>query len=174
MRLKLFLLFFLSFASLPAVLAHCPLCTAGAAVAAGGAAYLGVNNSAIGVFLGAFAVSMGLWFSRLIKKKFIPQQRNILVLLSYLTTILPLRVMFKDIRPLMVNSYGAYGSFLNRTYLIDSFIIFSLLGGMIVIISPFLSKKITELRKGNHLPYQGILLMFVLLLITALILQFTL
>jgi FtsH-binding integral membrane protein len=46
-------------ALLPAVSAHCPLCTAGAMLAAGGAAYLGVSNGAIGIFI-AMIVNMFL------------------------------------------------------------------------------------------------------------------
>ena len=53
---KIFLVPFLFIFMVDEVLAHCPLCTAGAAVAVGGAAWLGVSKIIIGLFIGAFAV----------------------------------------------------------------------------------------------------------------------
>ena len=99
MRLKklLALALFPNLLFIKSVYAHCPLCTAGAAVAAGGAAWLGISKAAIGIFIGAFAVSTGWWASNLL--------------------------------------------------------------------TPWLSKKITELRNGKMLPYQGIMLTFALLVI---------
>ena len=61
----IFLGFFSEFVS-----AHCPLCTAGAAIAAGGAIYLGVSVIVVGLFIGAFAVSTGWWVAKIIKKQY--------------------------------------------------------------------------------------------------------
>jgi len=163
-------LFFLPF-FIKSVNAHCPLCTAGAAVAAGGAAWLGVNNAAIGVFIGAFAVSMGWWVSNLIKKKYVPFQRQLIIAISFLTTIPPLMPIMKGIYPILISIVGAYGSLLNRTYLINAFLMGSIIGGFIVSITPWLSKKITDACKGKTLPYQGITLTFGLLAIAGILLQ---
>src|SRR3989344_4207602 len=81
------------------VMAHCPLCVAGAMAAAGGASYLGVSNIVIGLFIGAFAVSVGFWVSRLIKKRYVPLQSTLLILLSYFLTILPLIPRMEGIYP---------------------------------------------------------------------------
>ena len=153
------------------VLAHCPLCTAGAAFVAGGAAILGVHRMVIGVFIGAFAASMGVWFGRVLRKRFMPLQKTIIFLLSYLLTVLPLWPLLKDSHPLLLNLAGDYGSLLNRTYLIDYYIIGGIIGSFIVIIAPFLSEKITSIRKGRHIPFQGIVLTFTLLIITGIALQ---
>ena len=151
--------------------AHCPLCTVGAAAAAGGAAWLGVNNASIGVFIGAFAVSMGWWISNLTKKRYVPFQRQLIIAISFATTIPPLMPIMKGIYPLFISIAGAYGSLINRTYLINAFLMGSIIGGFIVSITPWLSKKITDACKGKTLPYQGITLTFGLLAIAGISLQ---
>src|SRR3989338_5154840 len=171
MGIKKLLAFFSSLLLIESVYAHCPLCTAGAAVAAGGAAWLGVNNAAIGVFIGAFAVSMGWWISNLIKKKYIPFQRQLIIALSFATTIPHLMPIMKGIYPILIPIAGDYGSLLNRTYLINAFLMGSIIGGFIVSITPWLSKKITDACKGKTLPYQGITLTFGLLAIAGILLQ---
>jgi len=153
------------------VLAHCPLCTVGAAFVAGGAAVFGVHRMVIGIFIGGFAASMGIWFGRLLKKRFVPLQKTLIFLISYLLTVLPLWPLLKDQHPLLLNLAGDYGSLLNRTYLTDYYIIGSIIGSFIVIIAPFLSEKITSVRKGRHMPYQGITLTFALLIIVGIIFQ---
>ena len=74
------------------VLAHCPLCTAAAGVGIGVARWIGVDDSIVGLFLGAFIVSMGLWFNNLLKKRKanIPFQGFLIVFASFLLTIIPL------------------------------------------------------------------------------------
>ena len=72
------------------VLAHCPLCTAAVGAAAVSANYYGVNVSIIGVFIGAFAISTGLWLGRKIKKQYIKFQLPLIVFASFLLTVIPL------------------------------------------------------------------------------------
>ena len=123
--------------------AHCPLCTAGAAVAAGGAAWLGISKAAIGIFIGAFAVSTGWWASNLLKRKYIPFQKQLLILFSFVATIIPLMPLMESIYPVYISWAGDYGSLLNRTYILNLFLAGSILGGFTVCIMPWLSKKIT-------------------------------
>lgn len=154
------------------VYAHCPLCTIGAAAVAGGAAYYGVNQLVIGLFIGGFAISMGMWIARLIKKKYVPFQTILIVLISFFTTILPLLPLMKEVAPLYISLFGGYGTLLNRTYVINLFFIGSIPGGIMVGIAPWLSKKITSLRKGKRMPFQGIMITLLLLIIAGVILQF--
>ncbi|MBI2558696.1 hypothetical protein HYW20_05210 [Candidatus Woesearchaeota archaeon] len=171
-RIKFFLIAAAILLTVPqTAFAHCPLCTVGAAFVAGGAAVLGVHRMVIGVFIGAFAVSTGLWFSRILKKKFVPLQKSIITIASYLLTIIPMRMILKDEHPLFISLYGDYGSLFNRTYLVDYFVVGSIIGSVVVAIAPYLSDKITSIRKGRHIPYQGIALTFLLLIITGIILQ---
>lgn len=150
------------------VRAHCPLCTLGAAAAAGGAALLGVSSTVIGLFIGAFAVSTGWWIARMIKKQLIPFQKTGIVVFSYAATVIPMLTLFPDIRPLYIPRMGQYGS----TFVLNIFLIGSLLGGFIVAITPQISKKIGDLRNGRMVPYQGIVLTLSLLLIAGVLIQF--
>ena len=151
------------------VSAHCPLCTIGAGAAAGAAVWLGVSKVVVALFLGAFAMSMGMWFARLLskKKKYIPFQNTIVIVGVFLLTILPLLPIVKVIGPLYLSFIGDYG----KTFAFNYAIFSSLLGGFLTFISPTLSKKITNFRKGKILPFQGIIITFSLLIITGAIIQ---
>ena len=157
-------------ASIP-VRAHCPRCTIGAAAAAGGAVWLGVDKAVVGLFIGAFAASMGWWVANLIKRSFVPFQRTLLVVSSFLSTVLPLLPLFKKPVPILLTYGGDYGSILNRTYVVDGFLIASVLGLAIVAAAPWISRRLTALRQGRMLPYQGIALTFILLIIAGAALQ---
>jgi len=148
--------------------AHCPLCTAGAAVAAGGAAWLGVDHVVIGLFIGAFAASTGWWISNIIKKKYVPFQKTLLIIISFASIVLPILPLMSGIRPYYLSIAGEYGSLLNRTYIINLFFIGSLIGGLIVCITPRLSKKITETR-GKTVAFQGTLLTLALLILVGVV-----
>src|SRR3989344_838133 len=151
--------------------AHCPLCTITAGAAAAGGVYLGVNKIVIGLLIGAFAMSMGMWLARIIKKKYIPFQKTLIILLIFLLTVIPLLPIFSHIGGFNIGLTGDYGSLLNRTYVIDHSFLASFLGGAIVFISPSLNRRIKEKTKKN-VPFQGIIITFLLLIIAALTIQF--
>ncbi len=173
MKFKIFFLLFFSLALVKNAYAHCPLCTVGAAAAAGGAAWLGVSKIVIGIFIGAFAVSIGWWISNLIKKQYVPFQRLLIILFSFVTTVFPLLGLevMRSNYPLLVSFFGNYGSVFNRTYIINLFFIGIIIGGFIVSLTPWLSRRITIIRNGKMLPYQGILLTFALLVISSTIIE---
>src|SRR3989338_2282102 len=131
--------------------AHCTLCTVGAAAAAGGAAYMGVSTSVVGLFIGAFAVSTGWWVSNLLKRRVIPFQRTALILISYISTVVPLLPLMQGSYPMFISFAGEYGSLLNRTYLINLFLFGSIIGGVIVCITPWFSRRIGSWR-GKMFP----------------------
>lgn len=162
----LFLLVFTSYAS-----AHCPLCTVGAGAAAAGAAYLGVAKPVLGLFIGAFAVSTGWWMSKKVPKNYIPQQRNVIIVSSFLLTIIPILPIIGKQEALYLGLMGSYGTLLNNTYMYNMSLITSIVGGLIVTFSPQISSKITELR-GEHINYQGIIVTFSILLLLGLGIQF--
>ncbi len=151
-----------------AVSAHCPLCTIGAGAAAGAAVWLGVSKVVVALFVGAFAMSMGMWFSRIVKKKYVPFQKTFIIVLVFVTTVLPLKSIFSAIGPLYIPFMGLYGT----TYAIDYSLVGSLLGGLAVFISPNLSRKITKKRNGKIIPFQGVMLTLLLLIILGGIIQF--
>ena len=151
--------------------AHCPLCTITAGAAAAGGIYLGVNRIVIGLLMGAFAMSMGMWFARIVKKKYIPFQRTLIITIVFLLTVIPLLPIFSHVAGFNIGLTGGYGTLLNRTYVIDHSLLTSFLGGAIVFVSPSLNKKIKE-KTSKSLPFQGIIITFLLLIIASLIIQF--
>src|SRR3989338_8723108 len=158
----------LSFAAFaPAVSAHCPLCTAGIALAAGGAVYMGVNKAVIGIFVGAFAISTGWWVARLIKKKLFRFQDTAIIFLSFLLTVLPLYPLLDQVTGFPIYWFGDYGSIFNKTYLIHISLVTSIIGGLIILLAPWLSKRISSLRGDKVFPFQGIVLSILLLIVSA-------
>src|SRR3989344_1213876 len=163
----------ISLALLPGLLAetvnaHCPLCTVGAGAAAAGAVWLGVSKVVIGLLIGAFAMSMGMWFAKIPKRRYVPFQKTLIIGIIFLTTVLPLLPIFTAIGPLYLPFIGEYG----KTYAVNYSLASSFLGGTITSVSPSLNKKIKEKRNGKGIMFQGILLTFSLLAVAALIIQF--
>ena len=151
------------------VSAHCPLCTIGVGAAAAGAVWLGVSKVVVALFIGAFAMSMGMWFARLLKKKgkFIPFQSGLVIIGVFLLTVLPLMSIIKVIGPLYFSFIGEYGTTYAFNYSLGS----TLLGGILTFVAPPLNKKIKEKRNGKGIPFQGTLLTLLLLGVAALIIQ---
>src|SRR3989338_4626543 len=118
------------------VSAHCPLCTAGAGILAVTAVSLGVSPMAVGVFIGAFAVAIGLWAARLFKKRYFPLQNPVLAVVSFLLTILPLMALFDTQTSFSVFIAGDYGSPLNKTYLVNQFAVGAVIGGLLLAAAP--------------------------------------
>lgn len=150
--------------------AHCPLCTAGAGIAATGAAYLGVDLPVIGLFLGAFAVSTGWWVANRLEQEYIPHQTAVIVIASFLLTILPIAPVIGKQYAHHIGIMGGYGTLLNRTYTINLSLLTAAVGGGIVAIGPRLSQGLTALR-DEQLPFQGIVLTFSTLVLMGIVLQ---
>ena len=166
-KFKFIFLIFLTPFFIKSINAHCPLCTIGAGAAAAGAIWLGVSKVVVAMFIGAFAMSMGMWFSKKPKKRYIPFQKTLIISIIFLTTVIPLMPMFEAIGPLYLSFIGNYGT----TFAFDYSIISSLLGGVIVFVSPPLNEKIKQKRNGKGIPFQGMLITFTTLFIFGGIIQ---
>ncbi len=185
-KFNFFIFTFLSFLlSFNFVFAHCPLCTAGAGVGAIIAKNLGMKSSAIGVFLGAFSVALGWWLANVLMKTTDSRGFNItdsrglylrksvvplIILISFLSIILPLKLYFYEIGSFYLNLFGDYGTLFNRTYTYDKFLFASIIGGLIILISPKFSLYLTKIRKKNF-PFQGLIINFILLILISVIFQ---
>ncbi len=157
-------LFFISKAS-----AHCPLCTAGAGAAAGIATYLGIDFIVIGVLIGGFSYALGSWTSKWVRKKYkeIHKFQNPIVTgLVFLSIVIPGYFGMPEATPFTLWMIGEYGT----TISINNFLAGSMAGGLIVHFSPVLSKKISE-KRDETLPYQGMTLTIMLLVIAAITAQ---
>lgn len=94
--MKLYLVSFLSFFLLiPSAFAHCPLCTAATGAAVAVTRFYGLDDSIVGVFVGGMVIATGLWINNLLKKynkgkEFLPLQSVIVLLVSFILTIITL------------------------------------------------------------------------------------
>ncbi len=81
---------FATLASIPAALAHCPVCTAATAVAVGAGRVYGVDDGIMGVLIGGFLVSSALWLNNVFKRRnwvLFPGQGLAIVVASLILTI---------------------------------------------------------------------------------------
>lgn len=144
--------------SVPAAMAHCPLCTAATGMAVGVARFYGVDDAMVGTLIGGFAVSSALWANNALKRRnwtVMHWQGAALVLLSLLFTILGFKA----------------GNLLNGAML---FGLPRLLSGMLIgtggiAIGHGVHEYVRYTNNGkNILPYQGLSIMLAsLLLVTA-------
>lgn len=139
------------------VYAHCPLCTAAVATGVITTRYYGVNDSIVGIWIGAFIISTALWFNRILKKKYVPLQPFLLSILALVLTVVPL--YFARI---ITNSSKILG--------IDRLLFGILIGSFISYVGVFVSKGIKNKRKKVLFPFQTIVIILVSLIITSLIL----
>ena len=164
----------LTLAFAPSAYAHCPLCTAAVGVAAVGAKYYGIDDSIIGLFMGAFAVSIGLWFGlKIIKKNYIRFQTPIIVVLSYVLTVVPIIYTLTSASIyLPILWFGSSGSLFNSVYWINKMMLGSIIGLIVTLISYWIHVGIKRVRGSVLFPFQGVVLTIVLLAVTALIQYF--
>ena len=170
--LSLFSLFLL-FIVTPSVHAHCPICTAAVGVAAVSAKYLGLDTSIIGLFIGAFAVVTGMFIGLKIKKYF-KFQLPLIVLASFLLTVIPILTTVKgDIIFLPMLLFGSSGSIFNKIYFVDKMLIGSTIGAIVSLLGYWLHNYIKKIKGRVLFPYQGVVLTVGLLIIASGILFFS-
>lgn len=153
------------------VAAHCPLCTAGAGALAVLASSLGVSSVIVGLLIGAFALALGLWLASLPIKEYFPGQSALIIILIFLSTVVPIMPLVRDYGPLYLALGGPYGSAFHKTYVIDLYAFGIVLGAVIMGLAPLLSRWFSR-RQGNTWPYQGLVITFSLLIIISLVIQF--
>ena len=150
--------------------AHCALCTAAVGATAITMKYFGLDASVIGLFVGAFGVSTGMWFGKKIKE-YVPYQLHLLILASFVLTTVPLSGTVSEPIYLPVLLFGAPGSVFNKVYWPDKFLIGSVLGGILALVAYYAHITIKRHRGGVLFPYQGIALTIGILVIAGACLQ---
>ena len=157
MSYKKLLAFLPSLFFLKEVSAHCPLCTGAVVAGAMGAKYLGLDIIILGIFVGAFAISTGLWIARKLKNYF--KYQNILIIISmFLFTIIPALVFVKDM---------TYINLFSKVYFVNKLLLGSIIGSIITLFAYYLHNYI-KLKHGKVLfPYQGVILTVLLLIIAS-------
>ncbi|MBI4896420.1 MAG: hypothetical protein HY832_02630 [Candidatus Aenigmarchaeota archaeon] len=143
--------------------AHCPVCSAATGMAVVGARLYGIDDLVLGVFTGGFIISTALWFNNFLLKrnkgaKYLPMQKTIMVLFSFVTTIVTLYMA-----GLLNNTAAIYTMFG-----IDKLFIGSLIGTAISIVA-YETHAILKSRNNdkNYLPFQSIIMVLSFLVITS-------
>jgi len=166
----IFLVWFIGF--VPFAHAHCPICTAAVGAAAISAKYYGMDTSIIGLFIGAFAVSTGLWIGLKIKKRFFRFQLAVIVLLSFLLTVIPLMGIDSDSVYMPMLFFGTAGSILNKVYWVNKLLFGSIIGAIVSLIAYFTHNYIKKANGNVLFPFQGTAITIIFLGLSGLALYF--
>lgn len=169
---KLLSPFFLFFISAVTVKAHCPLCTGAVAGAAVAAKYYGMDLIIIGLFVGAFGISTGLWVGRKIKTEYFKFQLWAIVLLSFLLTVIPLRALSGENVYLPLRLFGDVGSMFNKVYWMDRLFFGSVAGGILSVSAFGVHNVLKKFNDDKVLfPFQGIALTLGALIIASMVVE---
>ncbi len=169
---KYFLIFAVLLINLiPSVYAHCPLCTVVVGAAAVSAKYYGLDGSIIGLLIGAFGISTGLWIG-LKAKKYFRFQLPLIVLASFLLTLVPLLYIDKSPVYLPLLLLGQPGSLLNKVYWVNKILFGGIIGGLITLAAFYIHIYIKKINGKVLFPFQGVVITLVFLLISSLGLYF--
>ncbi len=133
--------------------AHCPLCTAAVGSGVAITRFYGIDDTIVGIWIGAFIVSTVLWAAKKIKKEYIPFQNYVLVIVAFLLTVIPFYYagLIGDLR------YTIFG--------IDKLLLGMITGTLVTIVA----FHIGDMIKKRVIPFQKIVITLSLLVISSLI-----
>ena len=148
---------------LPAVMAHCPLCTGATIVGVGITRSFGLDDSIVGVFVGGMVISTALWFNNVLKKRNIGTKGNEklrLLSLIILTSILTLVTFY------YAGLFGRGNEF--RIFGIESILVGSFSGGILSLGAFYYSNYLKNKNGGKVLfNYQTMILSLIALIVNA-------
>ena len=154
------------------VSAHCPLCTTGAVIGVGITRSLGVDDSIVGLFVGAVIISTVLWFNKWLFKKNIkiPFQETLLVIISFLSFAIPFYVAGIITNFDMVKSMPEVHSMLGLGIFGIDKLLFGMIVSSIFVWGAFKFSDYIKRKRGKVLyPFQGLSFMFIILAVLSLI-----
>lgn len=131
-------------------------------------AFLGISNAAVFLFVGAFAMFIGMWLVKFVEKKYVPFQKTLIITSVFVFLFLLLLPIFNSLGPIYFSFLGEYGT----TFLFDYSLLSGLFGGLMIFLAPSASQKITKMRNGKNISFQIIILSVVSLLIVGTGIQF--
>ncbi len=139
----------------PSVMAHCPLCTAAVGTGLIITRSMGIDDSLIGVWIGAFIISTGLWLNKFLAKRFrvIPFQKSIILVAFFLLTIVPF--YFTGLITFQSTMFG-----------VDKLLFGTVLGSALTLIGFGASKVIRNSDNKPFIPFQSIALTVAVLIIS--------
>ncbi|PIZ82880.1 hypothetical protein COX97_02535 [Candidatus Pacearchaeota archaeon CG_4_10_14_0_2_um_filter_05_32_18] len=148
---------------LPAVMAHCPLCTGATIVGVGITRSFGLDDSIVGVFVGGMIISTALWFNNVLKKRNIGIKGNEklrLLGLIILTSILTLVTFY------YAGLFGRGNEF--RIFGIESILVGSFSGGILSLGAFYYSNYLKNKNGGKVLfNYQTMIISLIALIVNA-------
>ncbi|MFH0714879.1 MAG: hypothetical protein V1847_03815 [Candidatus Diapherotrites archaeon] len=147
--------------------AHCPLCTAAVGGAVIGAEYLGLGAGIVGLFVGAFAISTGIWIGRKIKTRYIPFQLPLIVLASFLLTVIPLLGVSPQTLYIPVLWFGQAGTAFNKVYFTPKLLLGSAIGALLTLFALKLHTFLKKWKGRVLFPFQGIAFTLAILLMAS-------
>ena len=151
------------FSLIPTAMAHCPLCTAATVIGVGITRSFGLDDSIVGVFVGAMIVSSALWVNNILKKRNIKGHAFLRVgsitLATFVLTILSF--YYAGIFGL-ANTYRIFG--------IEK-IIFGILSGVAVSFIVLVASNFIKIKNGGKVlfSYQTMIITLVALILNALV-----
>ncbi len=159
----LMILLFLS--SIKTSYGMCPLCTAGAAIGLSLARYYGLSDLIVGLWLGALAVSTGLWIAKITKKRLgrkMPLQTPIIFSLAVAATVIPFYYagFFNGMPGMSDTLFGINKLFLGI-----------IVGGIITYAGAPMSNLVKKIR-GAAFPFQGIFITLGLMMLASILIWY--
>lgn len=148
-------------AIIPTVMAHCPLCTAATIVGVGITRSFGLDDTIVGVFVGAMIVSSALWVNNILKKKRIGGNAFLRISsITFATFVLTVLGFY------YAGIYGPANTY--RIFGIEKIIFGTFSGGAISLGSFFVSDGIKKRNEGKALfNYQTMVFTFAALILNA-------
>lgn len=152
---------------IPSVMAHCPLCTGAAVAGIEVARVVGLDDSIVGLLLGAFIVSSALWFNKWLKKRVdFPLQEIVIVIASFAMLVIPLYYTGIIVNADMVKSMPDHHAILGLgVFGIDKLLAGTIIGTMAIWFTFTLSDSIKKQRGKVLWPYQGLSFMVIALFV---------
>jgi len=156
-----------AFINTPFIHAHCPVCTAAVGAGIAVSRFYGVDDTIVGLWIGAFIISTALWFNRLLKKEYIKFQGIAIAVIAFLLTVIPFYYagLITDFE--MVRSMPEHHSILGLGVLgLDKLLIGAIVGSIMTYLIFYISSAIKKTKGRVLFPYQTIV--FTLLSLTIL------
>ena len=161
--MKKFVLCLFIFLALHIVFVYaCPICSATLGTAAVSANYFGMDVSIFGIFIGAFSIPTGQWFSSFIKERNFKTHPSLIVFVSFLTNVLSILL------------FDPGGSIFYRIYWYAKILIGCVAGALITLLAFWIHKKIIQKKKRTFFKFQRLAITLSLLIITSLVLYWIL
>ena len=138
------------------VMAHCPLCTAAVGTGLLVTRSFGVDDSLVGIWVGAFIISTALWLNKVLVKRFgekVPFQKGLIIVASFLLTVVPF--YFSNI----INFQGTI-------FMIDRLLFGTIAGSALTLLGFRLNKIVRNVNNKPVIPFQSIVLTVAILVLS--------